>query len=333
MSNENTALQTRQFTVDASIIEWLAEKERTGSARTRRAYEDTMRSFRAFLAQGLIDLLDNPIDLARLAPIWASLRSPRRNETNYTAQAPVAPGTYNQKLAILSSWYTFAQETYHLDIPNPIKDVKKRHVQAYAAAVAIAPATVEAGLDGIDRATQRGRRDYALIAVGLSTGRRASELAGLRGADIKITGNKKTGIAITLTFHCKGGKIKRDQLDPEIASAFLDYLYTVYGRKISALAPDCPIWISESKQNSGQAIGVDTLRDICTEILGTSKIHTLRHTFAVGMIRSGAPITELASRLGHTDIKVTQRYTEELMGDENPYAGKLAARFGIKKRK
>jgi len=50
------------------------------------------------------------------------------------------------------------------------------------------------------------------------------------------------------------------------------------------------------------------------------------------MVRSGAPITDLAGRLGHTDIRITQLYTKELMGDENPYGEKLSARFGIKRK-
>jgi hypothetical protein len=50
------------------------------------------------------------------------------------------------------------------------------------------------------------------------------------------------------------------------------------------------------------------------------------------MVRSGAPITDLAGRLGHTDIKITQTYTKEIMGDENPYGEKLTARFGIRRR-
>jgi integrase len=64
--------------------------------------------------------------------------------------------------------------------------------------------------------------------------------------------------------------------------------------------------------------------------LDTSKVHVLRHTFAVGMMKSGAPITDLAAHQDHTDIKVTHTYTKEIMGDENPYGEKLSTRFGIK---
>ena len=81
--------------------------------------------------------------------------------------------------------------------------------------------------------------------------------------------------------------------------------------------------------NSGQAIGHDTLRRICENYLATGKTHALRHTFAVGMMNSGAPITDLGDRLGHTDVKITQIYTRELRGADNPYGERLTARFGI----
>jgi integrase len=67
--------------------------------------------------------------------------------------------------------------------------------------------------------------------------------------------------------------------------------------------------------------------------MGTSKVHALRHTFSDGMMESGAPITDLAARLGHTDIKITQRYTEKLRSADNPHAGRLTRRYGIKRKK
>ncbi len=321
------ALTPYQFTIDAAIAEWLHQKEtRTGSQKTRKAYADTMSQFRAALASVSLDMLDTPVDVARLAGLWASTRvvGSRR------AGQDVSPGTYNQRLAILSSFYTFLQETYHLDTPNPIERVKKRPVQAYAAAVPIAPEQVEQGLDAIDRKTRQGVRDYALIAVALSTGRRAHELVGLRGQDVKIAGRKET--RITLTFHCKGGKVMRDTLDRETSAVLLEYLHQEYGRLLLTIPHDAPIWISYSKANKGQAISAKTLSNLCAEYLDTSKVHALRHTFAVGMIRSGAPLTDLAGRLGHTDIKITQTYTKEIMGDDNPYSEKLTTRFGIRRK-
>ncbi len=322
------AITPYQFTIDAAVAEWLAQKEtRTGSRKTRQAYEDTMRQFRAFLAHGGLDLLSAPIDIARVAALWANMRT----DTSRRPGADVSPSTYNQRLAILSSWYTFVQEVYKLEVPNPIESVKKRPVQAYAAAQAIDPDTVEQGLLSVNRESLAGLRDYAILAVALYTGRRAHELVGLRWEHVRVTGSKEP--RITLTFHCMGGKIMHDKLDVETSAVLLEYLYAQYGKNpASRLDSDAPVWVSYSRANAGQAISAKTLSNICAAHVQTSKVHALRHTFAVGMVRSGAPITDLAGRLGHTDIKITQTYTKEIMGDENPYGEKLTARFGIRRK-
>lgn len=73
-----TALTAYHFTIDAAIAEWLTQKKgRTGSQKTRIAYQDTIGQFRAFLAMGSLDLLSNPIDVARVAAVWANTRGSR----------------------------------------------------------------------------------------------------------------------------------------------------------------------------------------------------------------------------------------------------------------
>ncbi len=219
----NTAVQTYQFTIDNAVKEWLEQKRtRTGSERTVQAYRDTMQAFRAVLARGELDMLSSPIDVARVAGIWANSRNP---DTSRRPDEDVTPSTYNQRLAILSSFYTFLRDVYKLDIPNPIESVKKRPVQAYAAAQPLDPETVIAGLESIDRRELEGLRDYAILAVALFTGRRANEIVNLRWQDVKITG-KRGQQQITLTFtHCKGNKVMRDKLDVETSAVLLDYLY------------------------------------------------------------------------------------------------------------
>ncbi len=325
-----TAIQEYQFTLDSAIREWVEQKRtRTGSERTKQAYQDTLQEFRRFLQRGDLDLLSNPIDVARIAGLWANSRNPDKSRR---PNEDVTPSTYNQRLAILSSFYTFLHETYKLDIPNPIESVKKRPVQAYAAAQPLDPETVIAGLESINRRELKGLRDYALLAVALYTGRRATELTSLRWRDVKITG-KRGALRVTLTFACKGNKVMRDALDPETSAVLLEYLHAHYGKDLMRLPGDTPLWVSYSRHNKGEAISAKTLSNICLAYLGTSQVHALRHTFAVGMMRSGAPITELAGRLGHTDIKITSIYAKEILQDDNPYGEKLSERFGIRRRK
>lgn len=336
--NDETALISHQFTLDASIPEWLEQKRttRSGSEKTITAYSETMHQFRAYLAQFGLDLLSNPIDIARVAPLWASTRLPPRLKNDGTPnkrhEGPVSNATYNNRLAILSSWYTFVQQVYKLQIPNPIKDVTKRKVQAYAAALPVEPDVVETGLESIDRNHVLGLRDYAILAVALYTGRRASEMVGLRGEDVTLQGRGKAA-RVLLRFHCKGGKLEYNKLDEETSVVFLEYLHAQFGKRLLTIESAAPIWVSYSKQNKGEAISVQTLSAICRQTLGTSKNHALRHSFAVAMIRSGAPITDLAQALGHTDIKITQLYAKEVdKSADNPYGQKIVTRFGIRRK-
>jgi len=358
----DTALVLYQFKIDSAVAEWIQQKETTGGSRlvliddrprtrTGLEYERTMESFRQFLASGGLDVLPitaqseedisrHAIDIARLAGLWANTRAPARtkkdgtNSARFDASSAVSPSMYNQRLAILSSFYTFVQNTYKLKIPNPIKDVKRRKVQPYAdaAANAIPPDEIEQGLDSIDRGTSEGLRDYALLAVALYTGRRASELAGLRGQHVKLQG-RAPNTRILLTFRAKGDNKMHDLLDPDTSAVLLDYLHALFGKHLQAIPPDVPIWISYSRnETNGQVIGIRTISNIVAAHLPTSKVHALRHTFAVGMVRSGAPITDLADHLGHTDIKITRINAKELTVAENKYGELLVKRFGIKRK-
>lgn len=314
--------------IDNLIEGWLLEKRtsQSGSSKTDRAYRDTLQSFRETLQRGGLDLDSLETNtITDVATVWAAMRAPNAKHTG-----EIAPATYNQRLAILSSFYTYCQDQAKRydagqELPNPIKAVKRRKVQAYAAAVPLDGDEVMAKLEAIDQNTLQGKRDYALLMVALLTGHRASELVGLRWRDVKPTGKK-----VLLTFHCKGGKVMRDILDVEPSKVLLTYLHTAYGQKLGSLGQDAPVWISCSKQNQGKAISTHTLNDICETYLGTSKIHSLRHTFAVELDKLHAPLAEISARLGHSNEEITSRYLKAARGAENPYAGRLAARFGIK---
>lgn len=315
------ALTTYQFTLDSAIAECVATKRnRTGSHKT-----EPLLAFRSFLQGGNLDLLSSPVDVARIAGLWANLRAPG---ARYPGD--VSPSTFNQRLAILSSFYSFLKDTYQLEIVNPITLIKKRPVQSYASATSLELENVTEGLENINRNTREGLRDYALLSIALYTGRRASELVGLRYGHVKITGKREK--RVTLTFHCKGGKIMRDMLDVETSAVFLDYLSAQYGKQLLALDDAAPVWVSYSRANAGQPISTKTLANITARYLDTSKVHALRHTFAVEGEKAGMLISELSARLGHSDEKITSLYLKQVRSADNPHGAQLAARFGIHRR-
>lgn len=304
---------TATVPIDRAIDAWIHAKfHRTDSERTRRAYEDAMSGFRAVLIRAGQDLDGDPALLALAAQGWAASGSP-------------SAATFNQRLSILSSFYAYARRGGLLAGENPIDRVERRPVQRYATSRALEAETVRRQMAAIDRTTLEGQRDYCLLAVGLQTGRRVSELAGLRWGDIQIGGNQ-----ITLHFRrCKGGKQMRDTLPAALSTAIATYLRAAYGDRLRSLPRDAPVWISFSPRSAGEAIGVTTIRRTCERVLGTTRVHVLRHTFAHTLEETGATLSEIQARLGHTNAATTGIYLTELRKAENPHADALAALLGL----
>ncbi len=71
------------------------------------------------------------------------------------------------------------------------------------------------------------------------------------------------------------------------------------------------------------------IADVCQKRLGISKVHSLRHTFAKAMEDSGAKVSEIQARLGHSSLATTGRYLAALSQADNAHAEALVGLFGI----
>jgi integrase/recombinase XerD len=306
------------LTLDQTVAGWLHEKHgHSESERTRQAYQSTLQSFRAALRSAQRDLDGDPAVIALAAQGWAALSASPRRES-------VTPATFNNRLSIVSSFYEYAIRNDVLHY-NPIERVKRRVVRSKDAARRLPVSRVKAGLQHIDRTTPEGLRNYALLSVALNTGRRVSELAGLRLKHLWL--NEMT---CTVTWErCKGNKRMQDELPAKPTKALFTYLYAVYGTALLTLPGDTPVWVSFSKRNHRQAIGTRTISNICEQHLGTSKVHATRHTWALTMHDKGATLQQIGKGLGHSNLKTTSDYLEEQLGYENPFAEQLAEEFGI----
>lgn len=297
------------------IAAWLAAKAgRSGSVKTERAYTDAARSFRATLQAVGHDLDADAAAVALVAQAWA-------------AQGDPAPSTFNQRLAIISSLYSYAEKR-RLLVSNPIRLVERRTVQGYAAAVPLDAGTIRERLEVIDRTTLVGRRDYALLAVFLATGRRLAEVAALTMGDLTIQGER-----VQLVFRrAKGGKVLRDQLGAGTSAALLDWLRVCYGEDLAGVAGEKPVWVSLARNGTkGQGLSTRAIGLMCEARIGTSKVHALRHTFAHAMEGAGAKVSDIQARLGHSNLATTGRYLAALRAAENPQSEALEALFGVKR--
>lgn len=308
-----------------TITGWI--HEHSGSSKTQTAYTQTLNQFKDWLANAGLCLADqdetSQVQIAFLAQAYAS-HSARDGKQ-------VKPATQNQRLAILSSFYEYAKQK-RLVKENPIDAVKRGKVQAYAGARALSEERTQAAFKNIDKGTLAGKRDYALLAILLQTGRRLQEVATLQLQHCTYEDKH-----IVLSFeHCKGAKQMRDALPLPVSTAFLTWLTAYYGPDMRLGMPGDArqVWLALSRGGKrgtsyGQALGTQAVADICYKHLGTSKVHAMRHTFAHSMEKIGASVSQIQARLGHESLATTGRYLAQLKQEENPHADRLAALLGI----
>jgi integrase/recombinase XerC len=293
------------------VAAWLHQKfQRSKSHKTERAYTDGVKDFRATLQASGYDLDSDATVVGFAAQAWSARPHPRRGDP--------APTTIRQRLAILSSFYTYAVSKKQLPT-NPITTVERPPVHAYAGVKALDADAVRAGLAAIDRSALLGLRDYALLALGLQTGRRVQELASLTGRDLTWAGE----LATVRFVRTKGGGQASDELSPAVSAALRAYLIAQHGTP--APGAETPLWISAR----GRPLDVKSIAAMCERRLGTSRVHSLRHTFARAMEDAGAKLSEIQARLGHKNAATTGIYLAALRAAENPHAPAVAARFGI----
>ncbi len=400
--------------MNLAIGAWLHAKfQRSRSVKTRDTYSAILQAFRSQLLSHGLDL--NAADPRQVAAALGTSSHTRESDTAIgdavaertrtlalAAQAfaaqpavtrygarPVAPTTANLRLAAISSFYRYALRHDFLRGGNPVERVERQAVQSYAAARPLAYDDLRVRLAEIDLATPAGLRDYALLLLGLHTGRRVSELAGLRREHLIIRASR---VEITWV-RCKGGKTMRDELPrkgmqglaAEALVAWVMRLYGEDGETEPLLTPDMlnmmhqhggqaggaheyaspldspsqqalvltspgggslgpaaaslmrrerPVWISLARRNGtyGHPLSIRAIALINEQRLGTSKVHTLRHTFARGLEDAGAKVSEIQARLGHADLGTTGRYLAQLHAGENPHLARLSHLYGLEDR-
>src|SRR5260370_24550668 len=217
--------------IELGIGAWIHEKfGHTKSEKTRTAYSETILAFRKLLQRDGLDLTWDPTEgeteaqirqrLALYAQAFASTRLPGSHH-----KGEIAPATKNQGLAILSSFYQFANKRGFLTIGNPIDLVDRSPVQPYARAYGLEQEEVQECLLKIDVSTKPGLRDFVLLLVLFTTGRRAGEVASLRRRHLLV--NRSGGV--TLDFErLKGAKSTPDTLAQMLRTVLVFTVQTAY---------------------------------------------------------------------------------------------------------
>ena len=162
---------------------------------------------------------------------------------------------------------------------------------------------VEVLLTQPDQNTTMGRRDKAILELLYATGLRASELIGLRMANI----NLEAGYIRTI------GKGSKERIIP-MGTKAIDSLkqYIADSRASFLKKGTSPYLFLNSRGGRLTRQGLWKILKNCARKAGITKRitpHTLRHSFATHLLEGGADLRSVQVMLGHADISTTQIYT------------------------
>lgn len=316
-----------QFPDDGILLAWLDEK--TGKSRswkTHVSYHSTVVSLReALRAQGydlLMDLSDDERYASYLLIVqqWAGTRAASSHH-----QGEIAPATYNHRLATISSFFDYVKRMRLYRGDNPIDALARRKVSDQQGARAIEMMEMRKRLASIDRTTETGRRDYALLSVALQTAQRGQALADMQIGHLLWSGTK-------LTIHfprTKGGQMDEKEVERETSAVLADYLRYQYGERWQE-QKEAPVWVSYSHNHSrGRKLSIQAIEQICAKHLQTSKSHVIRHTASLALDDLGVPTSEIQTFLRHANLSTTSTYLKRQKRARHRYGRDLEQVFGI----
>lgn len=166
---------------------------------------------------------------------------------------------------------------------------------------------IQAVLAAVDRTTRGGRRDYALLATMFNTGARVQEILDLRPCDLQLLK------PFQVRLFGKGRKERFCPLWPQTA-ALLRALCTECEIDLCAATPLFLNYRGEPLSRFGVGyILKKYLKHAQTHIptLKGKRLHphSMRHSTATFLLKSGVDLSTIGQWLGHASLNTTNKYT------------------------
>ncbi|HZH98457.1 MAG TPA: tyrosine recombinase [Fimbriimonadaceae bacterium] len=277
-------------------VEWFLDHlrvERGASDHTVLAYRNDLdRALSFFTTNRLTDWRNlDPQSLSR----YASSLGP-----------PLATSTAQRRMSSLRSFLKFLKrqgEWQQGDLPSTGGFKKPKLLPK-----ALTLEEMQALLEAPDLAKPSGIRDRLLMELIYGAGLRVSEATGLVLSEVDL---QEGAVRVT-------GKRGKTRWIP-LPSATLHWLrhYLENARPKLAKRPSSLVLLSDRGKPMLRQTAYSKLAKLCTLAGLKSGIgpHTLRHTYAVHLLKGGADLRAVQELLGHESIATTQVYTQLDMGE------------------
>ncbi len=278
--------------------------ERNLARNTQRSYRDAFR----LLLPAIARRARKPID--RLTVTDVSAKRVRQFLGDLEEKRRCAIATRNQRLAAIHALARFIG----LHAPELVEWCGQVRTVPFKKAPR-SPVTylekpeMDALLAAPDLTTAQGRRDHALLLFLYNAGARADETAQVRISDLTLPQVPERDL-VSVLIRGKGNKLRRCPLWTQTVRE-LEPL--VQGR-----GPNEHVFLNRRGQPITR-FGIHTLVERCATSavkkvpsLATKRVspHTIRHTTATHLLRSGVDINTIRAWLGHVSLTTTNVYAE-----------------------
>lgn len=236
------------------------------------------------------------------------------------------PTTVQSYLAAVKLFFQWAeQEKIYPNIAQRVKGAKldTEHKKDY-----LTKKQVSKLLKSIDRSTLKGKRDYAMLSLMVTTGLRTVSIINANVEDIRAAGD-----ATALYYKGKGHQEKATyvKLAEPVEEAIRDYL-KARGRADGKE----PLFTSTAHRNNGDRMTTRSISRVAKERLVDIGLdsdrltaHSFRHTAATLNLLNGGTVEETQQLLDHKNINTTLIYSHALERAKNNSEKRIAkAIFG-----
>lgn len=271
------------------------------SAHTIHSYRDSMTLLLRFMGSHRghnvpdLDLVD--IDAVDVVAFLEHLENERGNTAS----------TRNVRLAALHAFFRYAATTdpEQIECSQRILSIPFKRAQQESMEY-LEEEEVRAVLNAADRSTRKGRRNYALLATLFNTGARVQEVLDTRAHDLQLTK------PFQIRLFGKGRKERLCPLWPQTAEVLLNLCVE---NQID-LRATVPIFLNHRGQPLTR-FGVryilrKHLEVACATVptLQHKKLHphSMRHSTAVHLLKSGVDLSTISQWLGHASLTTTNKY-------------------------
>ena len=273
------------------------------SPHTIHSYRDSIVLLLRFLSQQrkapvtALDLAD--LDPPGILAFLSHLEQERNNSVS----------TRNVRLSAIHAFFRFVagRNPERLELAQrvlgiPFKRARQRAIDY------LEYEEIDAILKAINRDTPQGSRDYALLATMFNTGGRVQEIADLRASDFQLTKPYQ------VRLFGKGRKERYCPLWPQTAKVLREFCL----QRNLDLRSESHVFLN----HRGQPLSRFGIRHILARCLSLAckrapnlikkrlHPHSVRHSTAVALLKSGVDLSTISHLLGHASPTTTNRYAK-----------------------